>query len=83
MAGPLCAGENMKSKFPGYFRLTEEDYKKLWADGIFAFDASALLNLYRFSTEARKDFLRVLEALKDRIWVPYQRPLSFSITVSK
>ncbi|MEL6919290.1 MAG: PIN-like domain-containing protein, partial [Bacteroidota bacterium] len=54
----------MKSKFPGYFKLTEEEINQLWEKALFVFDANILLNLYRYSNETRDDFFKILEKIK-------------------
>jgi len=38
----------------------------------FALDANVLLGLYTYSAQTRKDFLQILEDLKDKIWLPHQ-----------
>lgn len=60
----------MKSLFPEFFNKSEKAHKELWEKCLFVFDANILLNLYRYSDEARNDFLRVLEDLKGRVWIP-------------
>ncbi|MFI9528512.1 PIN-like domain-containing protein [Micromonospora rosaria] len=35
-------------------------------------DANVLLNLYRYTADARDDLLAVLSALSDRLWAPHQ-----------
>lgn len=35
-------------------------------------DTSAVLNLYRYSTETREEFLSVLDSLTNRLWIPAQ-----------
>lgn len=67
----------MKSKFPGYFKLTEREINKLWEKALFVFDANILLNLYRYSDETRDDFFKILEKVKDRIWIPHQSASEF------
>jgi hypothetical protein len=67
----------MKDQFPGYFRPTEDDFKKLWGSGWFVLDASVLLNLYRYSDETRKEFIRVLQTLRDRLWLPHRAASEF------
>ena len=62
----------MKKRFPGSYPLGTADYEKLWRDAIFVFDASALLNIYSFSAEARRDVITALEGLKDALWMPHQ-----------
>jgi len=67
----------MKSKFPGYFKLTEDEINNLWENALFVFDANILLNLYRYSDETRDDFFKILEKVKDRIWIPHQSASEF------
>ena len=38
-------------------------------------DANVLLNLYRYPEPARKDLFKVLNKIKERIWVPYHAAL--------
>jgi predicted nucleic acid-binding protein len=67
----------MKSKFPGYFKLTEDEINQLWENALFVFDANILLNLYRYSDETRDDFFKILEKIKDRVWIPHQSASEF------
>ena len=62
----------MKEHFFGYFKPSHDDFKKLWDESIFAFDANILLNLYRYSEATRNELLKVIEMLNDRVWLPYQ-----------
>lgn len=62
----------MKEKFPGHFKLSDKEIQKVWDKGIFVLDANILLNLYRYSDDTRKQFLKILRMLKGRIWVPHQ-----------
>ena len=62
----------MKEFFYGHFKPTKEDFNKLWNESIFAFDANILLNLYRYSESTRKELLKVISLLNDRVWLPYQ-----------
>ncbi len=62
----------MKQHFPGYFRPTNAEFEQLWRAGVFAFDASILLGLYRSSSETQGTFFDIAEKLKGRIFVPYQ-----------
>ena len=68
----------MKKLFPGFYLPTEEDFKRLWDECVFVFDASMLLNIYRYSPETQTAFLTILEKLKDRIWLPHQVAFEFS-----
>jgi hypothetical protein len=62
----------MRSRFPGHFRPTQEEFKSLWAECTFAFDANVLLNLYRYSPSTRNEFLSLLKKLRSRAWLPHQ-----------
>jgi PIN domain-containing protein len=68
----------MKKLFPGFYLPTEEDFSRLWNECMFVFDASMLLNIYRYSAETQKTFLTILERFKDRIWLPNQAVFEFS-----
>ncbi|MEX2410468.1 MAG: PIN-like domain-containing protein [Candidatus Paceibacterota bacterium] len=60
----------MKNKFPGYFKPTTQEIKKLWDKALFTLDANVLLNLYRYSDETRDEFIKILEKIKGRVWIP-------------
>ena len=62
----------MKRKFVGYYLPSRRDFDKLWKSCIFSFDANILLNLYRYSSETTKEFIKLIEQLKDRIWITHQ-----------
>ncbi|WP_219847303.1 PIN-like domain-containing protein [Burkholderia gladioli] len=57
----------------------ELDFKKIWADGLFIFDANVMLDLYRLPQSASKDLMSVLEneKFKDRAWIGFQVALEF------
>ena len=67
----------MKKEFIGFYNPTEEEINESWTNGIFAFDANTLLNLYRYSETTRKDFLDALKGIKDRLFLPYQSAFEF------
>lgn len=67
----------MRSIFPGYFRPTDAGYKALWKHGIFVVDANVVLNLYRYSTETRKQLEATLRSLKTRLFIPHQAAREF------
>jgi hypothetical protein len=62
----------MKNIFPWKFTPTEEDFNDLWKNATFVFDTNFLLDLYRVSRRTSEDFLKILEHLKERIWLPNQ-----------
>lgn len=62
----------MKKEYYGFYEPTEKEIDKSWDEGIFVFDANALLNLYRYTDSTRKDFLLVISKLRDQLFMPYQ-----------
>ena len=42
-----------------------------------ALDASTLLSLYAFTEQTRREYLDILDALGDRIWLPHQAALEY------
>lgn len=48
------------------------DYETLWNSCIFVFDTNVLLNLYRYGEETKNAFLKVLEKIGNKKWLPYQ-----------
>jgi 5-methylcytosine-specific restriction endonuclease McrA len=67
----------MKQIFQNYYRLSDNEFSELWKNCIFVLDTNVLLNLYRFPQEARDDLLRVLDRVKDRLWIPHQVALEY------
>jgi predicted nucleic acid-binding protein len=62
----------MKDLFPGHFKESEGKLREVWDTSLFVFDANILLNLYRYSDTTRNEFLRILEKIKDRVWIPHR-----------
>ena len=60
----------MQDLFPGYFKDSDSDLKKIWNECLFVFDANILLNLYRYSDSTRDEFINLLKKLNSRIWLP-------------
>ncbi|MGW3895695.1 PIN-like domain-containing protein [Micromonospora profundi] len=58
--------------FEGYVTPTIEEYAQVLRTGMVVLDANVLLNLYRYTADARDDPLAVLAELPDRLWVPHQ-----------
>lgn len=67
----------MRTMFPGQFRPTTEALTTLWESCLFIIDANVLLNLYRYSTETRKELERALGSVKERVFVPHQAAKEF------
>lgn len=62
----------MKKYFSGYYRLPEGDFKYLWDNAFFVFDASVLLNLFRYSEKTAQSLINLFTGFKERLWLPYQ-----------
>ncbi|OAV72243.1 hypothetical protein Barb4_00031 [Bacteroidales bacterium Barb4] len=62
----------MKSKFTGYYKPTEVEFKELWENALFVLDTNVLLDLFRYSENAVNALFKAIETLKDRIWIPYK-----------
>lgn len=54
--------------------LTKENYDSFY----YIFDTNTLLNLYRYSYETSNSFLKIIEKLKENIWIPYHTALEFN-----
>ncbi|MBR9753229.1 DUF4935 domain-containing protein [Cobetia sp. 4B] len=62
----------MRNLFPGHFKHSEETVKEDWNSFEFILDTSILLNIYRYSDSTQKEFLGLLDKIKDRAWLPYR-----------
>jgi hypothetical protein len=67
----------VRELFPGYYRPTEIEFKKLWDEATFVFDTNVLLDIYSYPETVRDVFLSVLRKISSRIWIPYQAGLEF------
>lgn len=62
----------MRDVFPGHFKVDDAALKQVWEDCIFVFDANILLNFYRYSDSTRREFLKLLDKIRDRVWLPHR-----------
>lgn len=67
----------MRDTFKAYYPPTDDELDKLWQSGFVVLDTNALLNLFRYSTETRDEFLGVLDKLQESLWIPHQVGLEF------
>ncbi|MEG4837048.1 PIN-like domain-containing protein [Microcoleus sp. B9-D4] len=75
----------MKDLFPGYYSPSDEDFLELWQKCIFIFDTNVILDFYEHRNETHEDFFKVLDAInfkvldaiKDRLWIPHQIALEY------
>lgn len=63
--------------FEGFRTPTLDDYQRVLTAGMIGPDANVLLNLYRYTSDARDDLLKVLDSLGERLWVPHQALVEF------
>jgi hypothetical protein len=47
------------------------------SEGLVVLDTNALLDIYRFTKDARADYIRALSLLGNRLWVPHQTAQEF------
>ena len=62
----------MKKHFFNYYRLTGDEIKQLWDDGLFILDTNVLMKFYCYTDAARTDFLNALKLKAEQLWVPNQ-----------
>lgn len=67
----------MEDLFPGYYSPSNEEFLELWQKCIFIFDTNVLLEFYEYRNETPEDFLKVLDGIKDRLWIPHQVALEY------
>lgn len=69
----------MKKIFREYHQYTEQEFKQLWKNCLFVFDANILLNMYRYSRATVNAYFDVLNELKKKkqLWIPYQAGYEF------
>ena len=64
----------MRTNFKEFYRLSAEEFKKIWDECLFVFDANVLLNLYRYSQATSGEFIKILkdEKISKRVWMSHQ-----------
>jgi len=69
----------LKDIFKGFYNLSDNDLNLVWEDPktIFVFDTNVFLNLYGYAQQTRDDFFKILDALGNKIWMPYQVGLEY------
>ena len=67
----------MRKSFFEYYPLSDDQYKQLGENALVVFDANALLHAYRLPLEASNQWLKLIEALKGRLWLPHQAALEY------
>ncbi|HTX14759.1 MAG TPA: PIN domain-containing protein [Candidatus Baltobacteraceae bacterium] len=67
----------MKKEFVGYYAPSESEFDELWKNGRVVVDANVLLAIYGVSPSTRETLLRLLGALRNRLWVPHHFALEY------
>ncbi|RDI20348.1 PIN-like domain-containing protein [Lentzea flaviverrucosa] len=67
----------LRDGFAAYEMVQTSEYSELLDTGLIVFDTNALLNLYRYTPQARADFFSVMQAVRNQIWVPQQVAVEF------
>ncbi|MFE1630377.1 PIN-like domain-containing protein [Brevibacillus reuszeri] len=67
----------MKELFSMYYLPDKKEFDRIWNECVFVFDANVLLNLYRYSIKTTELFIRIIESLEERVWLPHQVALEY------
>lgn len=67
----------MRNRFIGHFKYLDVTVSEIWKTAIFVFDANVVLNLYRYSEDTRDEFVKILQNLRSRSWMPEQAAHEF------
>lgn len=67
----------MRDKYPGWYPKSAVEASALWDAAIFVPDANVLLHCLRHPAAVREELLRLFDALKESLWIPYQVGLEF------
>ncbi|WP_138753586.1 PIN-like domain-containing protein [Paenibacillus sinopodophylli] len=62
----------MTNRFFAYSGYDENNIRAAWSNAIITFDTNALLNTYKMTIDARRQFLGVLQSFNSRLWMPHQ-----------
>lgn len=69
----------VKDLFKEFYIPTSEETSHIWAsdETLFIFDTNVLLNFYSFEKTTQDDLLKVLNSIKNRVWIPFHVALEF------
>lgn len=63
--------------FDAFITWSDSDYKSVLEHGLVTLDTNVLLDPYRWNVDSRSEFFRVLEHVKERLWIPNQVAVEF------
>lgn len=68
----------MRSEFYEYYQPTKVELVRAWSpEALIVLDTNVLLDMYRMPVAARKDFIKLLSRIRDRLWLPHHVALEF------
>lgn len=62
----------MRSTFFHFLPRNQEEITEIWNNSLIVLDTNTLLNFYRWSADTSKQFFRLLESVRARLWMPEQ-----------
>ncbi|WP_141747554.1 PIN-like domain-containing protein [Streptomyces nanshensis] len=63
--------------FAGHWRAPKTLIANMLGEALIVLDSSVLLNLYRAAPSAREEMLQVLQAMREKLWLPHQVAAEF------
>lgn len=70
--------KNLTEGFPEHYRPSQKSIEAVFDTGVIVLDTNVLLNVLRYSPEARTELLDVLESIASRCFIPHQVALEFN-----
>ncbi len=67
----------MKNTFRGFYKPNDSEFQALWKNCIFIVDTNVILDIYRLSDATKKELLKLLSSLSERLWLPHQVGLEY------
>lgn len=68
---------NYKDEFYGFYREPFNKENMTTENTIIVFDTNSLLNVFRFTPEASKEYFEIIQSVQDKIYIPYLVALEF------
>lgn len=69
----------MRTSFKDFYPPSNDDFTRLWDEGLIVVDTNVLLDLYRLPAKAREELLAVLANFQTRLWIPFQVAMEFQL----
>ena len=69
----------MKEKFKAFYELSEQELSEIWSDDetVIILDTSILLSFYEYSKNTQEEWFKILQIVKDHIWIPFHVALEY------